>query len=157
MSERLLNIIVSCCIKEEGKILLVQENKKEISGLWDLPGGKLKNTETIEQAAIREILEETGYNIKLQSILLMQNYVTPKGEMLIIYFNAKLLSKKQEKYKEEEIKNVKWFTIDEIKNIPRSNIRGGDGINKILYNIEEKIEYSLNMLDTYNYLEGEGK
>ena len=87
----------------------------------------------------------------------MQNYVTPKGEMLIIYFNAKLLSKKQEKYKEEEIKNVKWFTIDEIKNIPRSNIRGGDGINKILYNIEEKIEYSLNMLDTYNYLEGEGK
>lgn len=157
MGERLLNIIVSCCIKEEEKILLVQENKKEINGLWDLPGGKLKNTETIEQAAIREILEETGYNIKLHSILLMQNYVTPKGEMLIIYFNAKLLSKKQEKYREDEIKNVKWFTIDEIKNIPRSNIRGGDGIDKILYNIEEKIEYSLNILDTYNYLKGEEK
>ena len=82
----------------------------------------------------------------------MQNYVTQKGEMLIIYFNAELLSEKQEKYRKEEIKNVKWFTIDEIKNIPRSNIRGGDGIDKILYNIEKKIEYPLNILDIYNYL-----
>ncbi len=152
MSERLLNIIVSCCIKKGDKILLVQENKKEVNGLWDLPGGKLKTTETVEQAAIREIKEETGYNIKLQSILILQNYVTKKGEMLIIYFNAELLSNKQKKYKKEEIKNTKWFTIDEIKNMPKSNIRGGDGIDKILYNIEQKIEYPLNILDIYNYL-----
>ena len=97
-------------------------------------------------------MEETGYSIELKSILLMQNYITSKGEMLIIYFNAELLNKKQEKYREEEIKNVKWFTIEEIKNIPKSSIRGGDGIDKILYNIERKIEYPLEMLDVHNYL-----
>ena len=152
MNERMLNIIASCCVKDHDRILLVQENKNEVKGLWDLPGGKLKTTESIKQAAIREIMEETGYSIELKSILLMQNYITSKGEMLIIYFNAELLNKKQEKYREEEIKNVKWFTIEEIKNIPKSSIRGGDGIDKILYNIERKIEYPLEMLDVHNYL-----
>mgnify|MGYP001851976978 FL=1 len=152
MCERMLNIIVSCCVKNDNKILFVQENKKDVNGLWDLPGGKLKTTESIKQAAIREIMEETGYSIELKSILLMQNYITSKGEMLIIYFNAELLNEKQEKYIEEEIKNVKWFTIDEIKNIPKSSIRGGDGIDKILYNIEKKIEYPLEVLDIHNYL-----
>ena len=152
MCERMLNIIVSCCVKNDNKILFVQENKKDVNGLWDLPGGKLKTTESIKQAAIREIMEETGYSIELKSILLMQNYITSKGEMLIIYFNAELLNEKQEKYIEEEIKNVKWFTIDEIKNIPKSSIRGGDAIDKILYNIEKKIEYPLEVLDIHNYL-----
>ena len=152
MCERMLNIIVSCCVKNDNKILFVQENKKDVNGLWDLPGGKLKTTESIKQAAIREIMEETGYNIELDSLLLIQNYITLKGELLIIYFNAKLLNKKQKEYKKEEIKNVRWFTIDEIKKNSKKEIRGGDGIDRILFNIEKKIQYPLEIFDIHNYL-----
>lgn len=152
MNKKMLNIIASCCVKDNDRILLVQENKNEVKGLWDLPGGKVKPTESIEQAAIREIMEETGYNIELDSLLLIQNYITLKGELLIIYFNAKLLNKEQKEYKKEEIKNVKWFTIDEIKKISKKEIRGGDGIDRILFNIEKKIEYPLEIFDIHNYL-----
>ena len=148
MNEKMLNIIASCCVKDNYRILLVQENKNEVKGLWDLPGGKVKPTESIEQAAIREIMEETGYNIELDSLLLIQNYITLKGELLIIYFNAK----KQKEYKKEEIKNVRWFTIDEIKKISKKEIRGGDGIDRILFNIEKKIQYPLEIFDIHNYL-----
>ena len=105
--EKCINIICSACVKKEDKILMVQENKKEVKNLWDLPGGKLKIDEDIKEAVIREIMEETGFKINVNSILLIQNYVTNKGVLLIIYFNGVLEDEKQLDYRENEIKNVK--------------------------------------------------
>ena len=150
MENKMINIIASCCVTYNNKILFVEEKKTEISGLWDLPGGKVKNNEDIKQAAVREIREETGYDIELKDILLMQNYVNNKGMMLIVYFNAILKNVEQKEYRKKEINNVKWLSVDEIKNIPYSHIRGGKGIEKIIYNIENKISYPLNMIETYN-------
>ena len=150
--DKMINIIASSCILNNNKILMVQENKVDIKGLWDLPGGKVKIGEDIKQAVIRETLEETGYNIELNSILLMQNYVTSKGVLLIIYFNADLLDLKQEEFRKDEISNVKWLSLEEIESIPKNKIRGGDGIRKIIYNIRNKIEYSIDILDIYNYI-----
>ena len=150
--DKMINIIASSCVVDKNKILMVQENKTEIKGLWNLPGGKIKIDEDIIQATKREIHEETGFNINIESILLIQNYVTYKGILLIIYFNATLSNLKQVEYRKNEISNVKWFTIEEIKNIPKNNIRGGDGIDKILYNIENHIKYPLDILDIHNYI-----
>lgn len=150
--DKMINIIASACVIDNNKILMVQENKPDIQGLWDLPGGKVKINEDINHAAIREILEETGYNIDLNNILLIQNYITDIGMLLIIYFYATLSDFKQLEYRKSEINNVKWFTIEEIKKIPKKNIRGGDGIDKLLYNIEHQIKYSLDILDIHNYI-----
>ena len=149
--DKMINIIASSCVIDNNKILMVQENKSDIQGLWDLPGGKVKINEDIKQAAIRETLEETGYNIDLDNILLIQNYITNRGVLLIIYFYATLSDSRQVEYRKSEISNVKWFTLEEIKNIPKKNIRGGDGIDKILYNIENQIKYPLDILDIHNY------
>ena len=149
--DKMINIIASSCVIDNNKILMVQENKSDIQGLWDLPGGKVKINEDIKQAAIRETLEETGYNIDLDNILLIQNYITNRGVLLIIYFYATLSGSRQVEYRKSEISNVKWFTLEEIKNIPKKNIRGGDGIDKILYNIENQIKYPLDILDIHNY------
>lgn len=150
--DKMINIIASSCILNNNKILMVQENKVDIKGLWDLPGGKVKIGEDIKQAVIRETLEETGYNIKLNSILLIQNYVTNKGVLLIIYFNADLLDFKQKEFRKDEISNVKWLSLEEIESITENKIRGGDGIKKIIYNIRNKIEYPIDILDIHNYI-----
>ena len=150
--DKKINIIASACVVDNNKVLLVQENKEEIKGLWDLPGGKVKSDEDIKQAVIREILEETGYKIDVNNILLIQNYVTDTGALLIMFFNAKLLDNKQLKYRENEIKSVKWFTLEELKNIPKDKIRGGDGFDKILDNIENNKNYPLDILDIHNYI-----
>ena len=80
-----------------------------------------------------------------------QNYITNKGVLLIIYFYATLSDSRQVEYRKNEISNVKWFTLEEIKNIPKKNIRGGDGIDKILYNIENQIKYPSDIFDIHNY------
>ena len=149
--EKKINIVVSSCVMDNNKILIVQENKRDRKGLWNLPGGKVKVGEDIKQAAIREILEETGYSIELNSILLIQNYVTDDGVLLIIFFNATLLNQKQQTYRKDEISSVKWLSLEELKKMPKENMRGGDGIDRLLFNITNEINYPLEMIDIYNY------
>lgn len=52
---------VVVCNKEQG-ILLVK--RKDVP-LWDLPGGRAEQDETVEECAIRETYEETGYIIDI--------------------------------------------------------------------------------------------
>jgi 8-oxo-dGTP diphosphatase len=52
-------------IKKEDRFLLVQENGARVRGLWNWPQGKVEEGETTEQAAVREVKEETGLNIKV--------------------------------------------------------------------------------------------
>lgn len=44
----------------EGRILLVRRANPPDVGRWGFPGGKIEAGETIENAAVRELLEETG-------------------------------------------------------------------------------------------------
>ena len=48
----------------------------------------------------------------------------------------------------------KYSTIrkNKIKKISKKEIRGGDGIDRILFNIEKKIQYPLEIFDIHNYL-----
>jgi 8-oxo-dGTP pyrophosphatase MutT (NUDIX family) len=46
-----------------GSVLLLRRAKGEDhAGTWDLPGGKIKAGESPEKAAVRECVEETGWN-----------------------------------------------------------------------------------------------
>ena len=42
------------------KILAIQEQKPVIEGLWKLPGGLVETNESIHEACMREVWEETG-------------------------------------------------------------------------------------------------
>jgi 8-oxo-dGTP diphosphatase len=45
---------------DEGRLLMVQRGHEPARGTWSLPGGRVESGETLEQAAAREVLEETG-------------------------------------------------------------------------------------------------
>jgi ADP-ribose pyrophosphatase len=55
---------VGAVVIREGKILLVKRGIAPSKGLWAIPGGALELGETLQQAAEREILEETGLTIR---------------------------------------------------------------------------------------------
>jgi len=65
---------------KEGKILL---EKRSDNGLWGLPGGKVEPGETIENTAIREVKEETGFDIKI--VKLLGIYSDPLEGRIITY------------------------------------------------------------------------
>ena len=51
--------------KEPSKLLMVRRGSEPWRGLWTNPAGKVEDLETLEDAARREILEETGLEARI--------------------------------------------------------------------------------------------
>lgn len=56
-------------VERDGRVLMVRMNYGPGSGRWALPGGFVENDETFEQAAVRETLEESGFEVALDGLL----------------------------------------------------------------------------------------
>jgi len=51
-------MVVAAVIEREGKVLIARRHKGGIGGVWEFPGGKVRNGETPEHALERELAEE---------------------------------------------------------------------------------------------------
>ncbi len=56
-------VAVGAIVFKDGCILLVQRGKPPAEGYWAIPGGSVEIGESLQQAAQREIFEETGVSI----------------------------------------------------------------------------------------------
>jgi 8-oxo-dGTP pyrophosphatase MutT (NUDIX family) len=110
------DIVAGVVIKKDGKYLLVQENcpGSKIHGLWNFPAGKAEEGDTIEETAIREAKEESGYDVELirKLAIFQANTKTPAKHA----FEAKIIGGELN-YPKEEILNARWFTWQEIQNM----------------------------------------
>jgi 8-oxo-dGTP diphosphatase len=53
----------------DGRLVLVQRKSPPFKGWWALPGGGVEVGETVEEACIREVREETGLQVQLQQLV----------------------------------------------------------------------------------------
>jgi 8-oxo-dGTP diphosphatase len=54
---------------DDGRLLMVQRGHEPARGTWSLPGGRVETAETLEQAAAREVLEETGLVVSIGTLI----------------------------------------------------------------------------------------
>jgi len=99
-----------CIINGDREILLV-ERKYPPHG-WALPGGHVEIGETVEQAACRELQEETGLIVEPKDLALLGVWSDPnrdpRGHVISIAFLAK--SFKGELKAADDAKNVNFFS-----------------------------------------------
>ena len=61
----ILLVAVIALVDADGRVLITQRPKgKHLEGLWEFPGGKLRDGETPEAALIRELNEELGIDVE---------------------------------------------------------------------------------------------
>jgi acetyl-CoA carboxylase carboxyl transferase subunit beta len=51
------------------RVCLVQRANPPMAGRWTLPGGKVRRGERLEDAVVRELLEETGLSVEVGALL----------------------------------------------------------------------------------------
>jgi len=66
-------IVGAVIFNEKGEVLMMQEAKSSCAGQWYLPAGKMEPGEDISEAAVREVLEETGLEFEVSTLLLVES------------------------------------------------------------------------------------
>ncbi|EEK72267.1 MutT/NUDIX [Bacillus mycoides] len=74
--ENVMQVRVTGILIEDEKVLLVKQRVANRN--WSLPGGRVENGETLEEAMIREMREETGLEVKIKRLL----YVCDKPDAI---------------------------------------------------------------------------
>lgn len=109
-----------------GQILLVKEREFEGGGgrrneQWKLLSGNIDQGEYVEDAAVREVAEETGLNVKFVSVLGYGNRTSAKFGRNEIFFicHMRLVDESQLNelsIQREELKDARWFDVSQVLN-----------------------------------------
>jgi 8-oxo-dGTP diphosphatase len=86
-------------------------------GTWTMPGGKLHFKEDLEEAACREVLEETGIKIKKENLRMISvtNDIVEDAHFITIGFICEEFEGEARVMEPDEITEWKWF---EVNNLP---------------------------------------
>ena len=79
---------------------------------WTLPKGHLEEGETLEQAAVREVLEETGCTGEITGIVQPGAYLVSGQPKIVVFYRMRLVHEGQFK-PDDEVSGIEWMTPSE--------------------------------------------
>ena len=104
------------------RFLLTQERK--YGEAWSIPGGRVEAGESLHEAAVREVLEETGIPVRLDGVLRVEHAAARDTARVRVIFVASPTDDTQPKHiADEESLGAAWLTLDEIGVL---KLRGAD-------------------------------
>ncbi|NHM01991.1 NUDIX domain-containing protein [Flavobacterium difficile] len=115
---------------DTNEILLIKRLNEPYKNCWALPGGFVDENEDLEQAARRELFEET--NIETDKMIQIgafgKPYRDPRGHMISIAYQTYYI-KNQTIQAKDDAKEVKWFSLN---NLPELAFDHLEIINSII-------------------------
>lgn len=100
--------VVGVVTREDGRILVIRRSDNRT---YQAPGGILEHGERVEDGVAREVLEETGYEVR--PLHLTGVYKNVKGGHVTLVFRCALLA--GQATLNDEATEVSWFTSDEVR------------------------------------------
>ena len=144
-----VDVVLFCMDNNELKTLLVKRKYEPFKGSWALPGGFIDKSETTDQAAKRELKEETG----IDAAYLEQLYTfggpdrDPRGHVITIAYFA-LLRNCPDPISGSDAAESEWHSI---KKLPNLAFDHKEILKYAIERLQNKFEYttaSFNLLPT---------
>lgn len=113
----------SVALIRNGKILVLK-SKYSSGEFYLLPGGGIEGMESLKEAAIRETKEETNYDIGIQKLLYLQEWIDKRADKNVLYvvFLGKIIGGKETHLNDPalakgNIKGIEWIDIKELQKL----------------------------------------
>lgn len=120
---KILNVVVGILLNSKNEVLIALRPPHVVQpGVWEFPGGKVEEGETLENALIREFKEEIGIQItRIEFFLEIKKEFIEKNILLILH------TFRIDEFIGEprgcENQTIRWVSIDTLKNyaFPEAN------------------------------------
>ena len=107
--------VVFAQVKDQVKVLLIERGDEPCKGMWAIPGGFMNMNETAEEAAVRELKEETGIELtKVEQIGAFSKVDRdPRGRVITVAFYA-VIGKAVKAVGQDDARRAKWFPLTKL-------------------------------------------
>jgi 8-oxo-dGTP diphosphatase len=136
-----VDITIFTVRNDELNVLLIKRAERPFQGEWALPGGFVMEDEGLEEAAARELVEETG----VSDVYLEQLFTfgapgrDPRGHTVTVAYSALIPSDNLELTASTDAEGVAWFAIDKLPELAFDH----DEILEVAHDrLVAKLEYS---------------
>jgi ADP-ribose pyrophosphatase YjhB (NUDIX family) len=132
-------LAVSAAIIRDGRVLVTQRARGPALGVWTMPGGVVESGETLTEALVREIDEETGMAIEPialaghREVLVRDEQDRVSRHFVILCFAARWLA--GEPRLNEELSDARWLRQEEL-----AGLKTTDGLAEIVAAAFERME-----------------
>ena len=132
-------LAVSAAIIRDGRILIAQRARGPALGVWTLPGGVVEAGETLTEALIREVHEETAITIEPvalaghREVVVRDDGGRVSRHFVILCFATRWIA--GEPQLNEELAEARWLRPAEL-----NGLKTTDGLAEIVASAFERIE-----------------
>ena len=130
--------VVTGFIQHNGELLMVKRQKGKIQGeKWGFPGGKVDDGETLEQAFIREIGEETGIELRKKEVKHFKSTCVryPDKDFHYHMFSVDLDYKPEVTLQEAELLAFEWLNPNHALSLGEELVLYNDVYLKMFYGL----------------------
>ena len=85
-------ICVGAFVIKNEKILMVNHKREGRYDFWVSPGGGVKGMESLEEAVIREVKEESGLNVSVKKLMYIEQMHFPKERSVKFWYHCELIN-----------------------------------------------------------------